>query len=323
MEKRTTLSSLRILELKKKRRRALKIKIFIILFLLVALLIGSVFVLRVPELNIDTENFEIKGNKIIDTEFLEKTIKEELAGYYFYFIPKTSVLLFPKNKIEARLADDFKRLEKIKVSIKDKKVLELVVTERKATYTWCGEDIFSYAEVESTDEILEKRKCYFMNEEGYVFGEAPYFSGDVYLKFFGPLSGAEEEDKTSDEISDSQDIVEFDPKGKYFLPDKFSRIVFFLDSIKSMNLKPASFVVMPDDEVELYLASEIPPPHTPKVIFKTDADLMKVAENLQASISTEPLKSDLKNKYSSLLYIDLRFGNKIYYKFKTNEMTND
>ncbi len=316
MEKRTTLSSLRVLELKKKRRRALKIKIFVILFLLVAILTGSVFLLRVPELNINTENFEIKGNKIIDTEFLEKVIQEELAGYYLYFIPKTSVLLFPKNKIEDRLADEYERLEEIKVSIKDKRVLELVVTERKATYTWCGEDIVSYAEVEPTDEMLEDRKCYFMNEEGYVFGEAPYFSGDVYLKFFGPLSGIEKQEKNTDEVVDSEEVVEFDPKGKYFLPETFNKIVFFLDNVKNMKLKPASFVIMPDDEVELYLASEIPPPNAPKVIFKLDADLIKVAENLQASISTEPLKTELKDKYSSFLYIDLRFGNKIYYKFK-------
>jgi nucleoside-diphosphate-sugar epimerase len=39
-------------------------------------------------------------------------------------------------------------------------------------------------------------------------------------------------------------------------------------------------------------------------------------ENLDAAIDTEPLKSKLKNKFSSLEYIDLRYGNKVYDKFK-------
>ena len=46
-----------------------------------------------------------------------------------------------------------------------------------------------------------------------------------------------------------------------------------------------------------------------------DSDFEKLAENLQAALMTEPLQSDFKNKFSSLLYIDLRFGNKVYYKF--------
>jgi hypothetical protein len=54
----------------------------------------------------------------------------------------------------------------------------------------------------------------------------------------------------------------------------------------------------------------------PEIIFKIDSDFQKIAENLQAAITTEPLQTDFKNKYSSLLYIDLRFGNKVYYKFR-------
>ena len=49
---------------------------------------------------------------------------------------------------------------------------------------------------------------------------------------------------------------------------------------------------------------------------KMTSDFQKIAENLQAALATEPLRSDFKNKYSSLLYLDLRYGNKVYFKFK-------
>ena len=54
----------------------------------------------------------------------------------------------------------------------------------------------------------------------------------------------------------------------------------------------------------------------PEIILKADSDFQKVAENLEAALTTEPLQSNFKNKYSSLLYIDLRVKNKVYYKFQ-------
>ena len=54
----------------------------------------------------------------------------------------------------------------------------------------------------------------------------------------------------------------------------------------------------------------------PEIIFKADSDFNQIIENLQSVLTTEPLQTEFKTKYSSLLYIDLRFGNKVYYKFK-------
>ena len=53
----------------------------------------------------------------------------------------------------------------------------------------------------------------------------------------------------------------------------------------------------------------------PEILFKIDTDLGNIAENLKAALDAEPLKSKIKNFYSTLLYIDLRFDNKVYYKF--------
>jgi len=73
--------------------------------------------------------------------------------------------------------------------------------------------------------------------------------------------------------------------------------------------------VQEDGDVKLYLSS-FTSKMGPEIIFKADSNFEKIIENLQSVLSTEPLQSDFKNKYSSLLYIDLRFGNKVYYKFK-------
>ena len=147
-------------------------------------------------------------------------------------------------------------------------------------------------------DSINDNKCYFLDSDGYIFDKAPYFSGDVYFKFYG------------DSLLSNEN-----PSGSYLMKDKFSKIIEFKNSIEKMNLKPTSFYLNENgEEGNFSLFGE--PGISPKIIFKVDGDYEKLAENLQAAISVDPLKTNLKTKSSSLLYLDLRFGNKVYYKFK-------
>jgi hypothetical protein len=139
-----------------------------------------------------------------------------------------------------------------------------------------------------------------MDQKGYIFDEAPYFSGNVYFKFYGPNGG----DPAN-------------PVGTYFLKDKFDEIAEFKDTLKEFGMNPADFWLDENGDANISLSSG--PGTGPKIIFKIDSDYEKIAESLQAAITTEPLQTELTNKFSSLLYIDLRFGNNIYYKFSTQD----
>ncbi|MEI8269990.1 MAG: hypothetical protein WCG45_01350, partial [bacterium] len=145
---------------------------------------------------------------------------------------------------------------------------------------------------------LNDNKCYFVDKDGYIFDEAPYFSGDVYFKFYGNVV-----------------LKNGNPSGSFFMKDNFARIVEFKDTLEKINLKPNAFWV-DDNRKEGNFSLRGEPLSGPRVMFKMDSDYKKLAENLQAAISIEPLHTDIKTKLSSLLYLDLRFGNKVYYKFQ-------
>ncbi len=81
-----------------------------------------------------------------------------------------------------------------------------------------------------------------------------------------------------------------------------------------MGVATKAIYVTVDGEVRILLPAR-GDGRNPEIILKADADFNKVAENLQAALDTEPLLSKFKTQYSSLQYIDLRFGNKVYYKF--------
>ncbi|MFH1200802.1 MAG: hypothetical protein V1484_00525 [bacterium] len=281
--KRSVLNSPRLLELKKHRRRAVFKKIFLSLFGLLAIFSLLVYLSRLNSLNIN--EVKILGDKVTDTEVIKKIVEEQISGKYLWLFPKTNIFFYPQNTIKNELQDKFKRLNNVNLSIKNNKVLELSLTERVAKYTWCG--------IVSPPTKLGDQPCYFMDENGYIFDEAPYFSGTVYFKFYGVQSESS------------------------FSKQNFKQLIAFKDVLLSLGLKPMALYITNNGEVEIFLSRGVSSVLTsePKIIFKIEADFQNVIENLETALNTEPLKSKFKNKYSSLLYIDLRFGNKVYDKF--------
>lgn len=55
-----------------------------------------------------------------------------------------------------------------------------------------------------------------------------------------------------------------------------------------------------------------------KVIITKDADMKKLWLTLLSAIDTDPLKTKLLKNLDSLMYLDVRFGNKVFYSFATS-----
>jgi len=250
--------------------------------------VGLSFATRINKLNID--KVIVEGNKVVENKDLEQQIKNDLAGRYLWLFPKTNFLIYPKIKIRNDLTSKFKRVKRVSFNVENFKTLRVSIEEYEGKYLWCGKVI----------PVLNNnigQECYFMDKAGYIFDAAPYFSGQVYFKFYGGMNSEKE-----------------NPSGNYFAPEYFGRIITLKDNMEKMNLKPTAFWFESQDEVDISLAGE--PSMSPRIIFKVDSDYQKLGENLQAAISTEPLQTELKNKFYLLQYIDLRFGNKVYYRFK-------
>lgn len=285
-------NSPRFQKIKKEKHRVLRKKILFWIFLIILVLIGLTFLSRWSKININT--IEISGNKILEKEAIESTVREEISGNYLWFLPKTNFLIYPQRGIEAELKNKFKRIESVFVNDKNVNTLEIILTERTALYTWCGETL-----PEINTQGVNENKCYFVDKEGFIFDEAPYFSGEVYLKFYGAVS-----------------MNEDNPSGSYFLKPYFTNLISLKDSFEKIGVKPVIFYADESGDIKAYLSSQIKSQLGPAIIFKADSDYTKIVGNLQSILSTEPLQTDLKTKYNSLNYIDLRFGNKVYYKFK-------
>jgi len=288
MKRRNILNSPRLREIKKKKRKVFWLWFFGIIFILSLLSVGLVFLARWEKINIRT--VEVVGVEKEDTKLIQNLAWEKISKNYFFFLPKTNIFLLPKKEIEEELALNHREFKDLEMKVKENFTFEISLTERKPEYLWCGEEFSLTTPID---------QCFFMDDTGFIFSEAPYFSGDVYFKFFGKVAQRE------------------NPLGVFFLPETFEKVNLFRETLEKINLKPVSFSSLPDGEMEFYLASfsstlELPP----RIIFKTETDFLKLAENLQTALETEPLLTEFKNKYAFLEYLDLRFDNRVYYKFK-------
>jgi hypothetical protein len=280
--------SIHLIKMKRRRRKR-----FFVIFSLIIITLGLlIYALGRISSNYQLvlSNTRITGLKIIDQNDIESVIKKNMQGKYFYMFDKSNFLIYPRQKIYNDLLVNFPRIESLAVYRNGLNTLSVDITERAGAYLYCGPKV-----PENKSEIGEN--CYFINNDGYIFDEAPYFSGDIYLKYFLDLN-----------IQDENYL------GKQMMePERFQKIIRFVEDIKSLNFKPA-YVTFEENIVSIYL--ETNGTITPRIIFREEDDLNVIFENLKIAMEQKEFADEIKENYHKLLYVDLRFENKVLYKFE-------
>jgi cell division septal protein FtsQ len=283
-------TSPRIIEIKHNRRvRRVRLGVlFFILFVSIAWALS--YFSNNKHLTIN--NVTITGTHIIDQDEVKAQIFNDLSGKYIYLFMKSNSFIYPHQKVYNNLLLNFPRIEKLSVYRDNLKTLHIDISERTGSFLYCGASI-----PENKDQVGEN--CYFINNDGFIFDHAPYISGNVYFKYY--LS-----------LADGVD----NPMGKQMLSvDQFHRMVRFIDGVTNMGFKPIYITTDTDGTNSLYLDHGVNDT-VPKITFKNDDDFDVIQDNLSLSMKKPEFADEINSKYNTLLYIDLRFKNKVLYKFQ-------
>lgn len=286
---RDLLTSPQIENMKRKRRKR-RLRLVVLIFILFITLIYGLSYFSSHK-HITINHIVINGTKIISASEMESFIDDKLSGKYIYLFARSNSLIYPKDEIYNDLLKTFPRIETLKINRNHWNTLQISITERFGSYLYCGEKV---PEIKS--DIGEN--CYFLNSDGYIFDKAPYFSGDVYFKYYVSLP------------------LDSNILGQHiFDPERFHAFTRFIDGITLLNFTPIYLVVEEDGIHSLYLANRSGVT-SPKIIFKSEDDLAVILNNLSTAMSKTEFANEINSKYATLLYIDLRFKNKVLYKFQ-------
>jgi len=152
----------------RKRRRRLRLLLLAGSLLAVVVLIAA-WLTHIPFIHIRT--IEVVGAETISSSSVQALIKKELEGSYYLFFPKRNIFLYPKQEITELLRARYPVLSSAQVHANDFQTLGVVLVERTARALWCQDE-----------------RCYFMDENGVLYGDAPQFSAPVYTRYRGALS---------------------------------------------------------------------------------------------------------------------------------------
>ncbi|MFA7191932.1 MAG: hypothetical protein WC089_01360 [Candidatus Paceibacterota bacterium] len=286
---RDILSSPRVLEIKRTKRNA-NIRISILCFVLLILsIVGLSFLSGYRKMTIN--QVDVIGTKILGEDEVRNFVNDKISGKYLYIFQRKNSFIYPQDSIYDGLLSRFTRIEKLSLNVKNVNTLEVIIKERSGSHMWCGAKVPESA-------LDQGENCYFVNDEGYIFDKAPYVSGNLYFKYYAPLS-------------DNKSVL----GSQMINSDLFRSFVRLVEDVKSANLDPTYLVYEEDDTVSLYLKHKDGATN-PRIIFKKDTDMKKVGEDIVTAMSQKEFKDEITGKYDTLLYIDMRFNNKVFYKFQ-------
>lgn len=286
---RSTLTSPRVEDMKRKRR-LYRTRLTILITILSVSLIGALaYFSGHPRISIKT--ITVTGTHIINPADIESLVTDSLSGKYVYLFTKRNSFIYPHRKIYSTILSEFPRIDTLSVYREGITTLHIAITERAGSYLYCGESV-----PEAITDVGEN--CYFINNDGYVFDKAPYFSGSVYFKYYLPLPEGVSSPLGSQVVS----------------VDTFHSLAQFVDGVAGLGLKPNYVAISADGSGTLSLV-HADGATTPQILFKNTDDLHTMLGNLTAAMTKPQFANEVTSKYSSLLYIDLRFNNKVVYKF--------
>jgi hypothetical protein len=271
---------IRSAEQKRQTRKVLIIRLSIFFCVCLVLLGLSVWLSQLRSVQIDTVT--ISGATVLPVQDLEKEAQRVLVGKYWFMFPKTNVFLYPQKEVEHVLSEKFPRIQTFSSAVVDNHILSITVTEREPFALWCDT-------IPTTTVIPQ---CYFLDKNGFVFDHAPQFSGDAYFKYYG--------------------ILPYEaPIGSYYLSSttRFHELSKFVETAKTLNITPLYISAKDQNSFELYVFGG------GKILFDGTENMVKVSDRLSALLKTQNL---VPREEGALLvdYIDLRFGNKMFFKPK-------
>ncbi len=235
----------------------------------------------------------VLGVSTVDSRQVETTFETGLNDGGYHLFSRSNIFLYPRAQLAKKLLTDLPRIKSVNISRESllAQAVTVTVEEREARYVWCNIE-----------------KCFFMDGDGYIFAPLEANTVTEIPANDQPLTGFAESAETHNiQYTFKGGLVSKEsPIGQTFLRGRLSDIVQLLQRLEAAGYAPNGATVENESDFSVDLKQGF----YLKVSF--DAEASDVVRNLELIVSTDALRG----KLDRLLYVDLRFGNRVYYQMK-------
>jgi cell division septal protein FtsQ len=222
------------------------------------------------------QKIEVSGAHDVSDAAIRQYAETLLDDGQMHIIPKRMILAYPKIAIAAGLREQFPRLSSASVSRPSLFSTTLAIAVAERSL---------YAAWCAQPGAAS---CYDMDTTGFLYAPLDLATSTGYITFYGGVMKPES------------------PIGLYMAPDYFDQVKQFISGMTAAGFHVQSFAILSDKDFDAVLDTGL---HV-RGSFDYAADDM--IGNLTAAMGA----NSIAGKEDSLEYIDLRFGNRVYFKFK-------
>ena len=263
----------------RRKRFFLKAGLGLAAILLVSL--GVVGFFYIPKFKI--KEISIEGADVLDKKEFSAEINDFLTRKLWKILPYDNIFIFPDGQTADEIMPKFPIIKSAVFRRDFPQKLSVFIEERKPAALLCRES------------EIQKLECAFADEAGFVFQLAPNFSGGIFLKFFdnrrqSTLAGAAIPADIGKNIIDA---------------GEFRKLNYFVKLLSKENLAAGKIVIKDEGAYEIHLREKW------QILLNDKNEPEQSFANLKLVLS-----QIIKEKTPQLEYIDLRLGNKVFYKLR-------
>ncbi len=276
-------------EARARRRRARWLRLLFVLLLLPILGLGIVTLLNQEKFLI--HDWQIVGLRTLSAETMSQSVNTVLTGKYFGLLSKRSFLFYPEQKIIETLQAQFEKVLRVSLVREGLSRLVVLVQEREPIALWCG-----------AGDLPE---CYLLDDTGLAYSRAPIFSDYVLPEF-----------------RSNKTVVGLGVRP--LSTPVFTHLLYLgraLEGIIPLELNfHADWIraeEMGNGDWRFVVRERFYPLRYewPMLVHETAA-VGALARNFTAALENRAVFEELKNRRAELEYLDFRFADKIFYKFR-------
>ncbi len=288
-------------------RRKVRRKRKVIFLILTLFLLGGIFYSLFFSQIFRIEKFLISGGRSIDSDQLGKTISSFLSSRWFVFTANNFFIL-KEAELEEIILSEHRRIEGADIQKKFPNSLKIEIKEKNLNLIWCQkeskDEVISEEDIEMSDVelpislTLEERKCFYLDQNGMVFGK-PF--------------GIDLENLEKEKLINSPFILVEEEGRISNLEERIvaPELVYSIFQIKTTlpkiaGLRMTKGNIVPNSAGEIHIETE----EGWQVYFDTTRDITSQVKVLDLVLREKITKEERE----ALEYIDLRVRGRIYYK---------
>ncbi len=221
----------------------------------------------------------VSGENVIPQASIEEVANDNIAGKYVGLFSKANIFLYPKGKIENDLKMLYPTLGSTDIHALDFHTISVTVAERTPHALWCG-----------NGNATSSEGCVLLDDSGLAYAYAPEYSGHVYETYIGALPEG--------------------PLPKQFLtPALFHSLSALVETFAKKIAPDGITTVTIDEHNDVRIAAS----GGYDILFALGDSGGDIFQRFTLTLTAAPFTT---HKLSEFQYIDLRFGDKVYYKLK-------